>query len=60
MKVTVFGLGYVGLVQAAVLADLGNHVVCRHSSKEGGLGAGLRSRQKSKKVVDPRTNDQLI
>ncbi|RZK77383.1 MAG: UDP-glucose/GDP-mannose dehydrogenase family protein [Pedobacter sp.] len=28
MKVTVFGAGYVGLVQGAVLADSGNEVVC--------------------------------
>lgn len=28
MRVTVFGIGYVGLVQAAVLADLGNSVTC--------------------------------
>ncbi|WP_420600265.1 UDP-glucose dehydrogenase family protein [Neptuniibacter sp.] len=28
MKVTVFGVGYVGLVQAAVLADVGHDVVC--------------------------------
>ncbi len=28
MKVTVFGVGYVGLVQAAVLADVGNDVMC--------------------------------
>lgn len=28
MRVTVFGVGYVGLVQAAVLAEVGHHVVC--------------------------------
>ncbi|NIF31509.1 UDP-glucose/GDP-mannose dehydrogenase family protein [Enterobacter sp. Cy-643] len=28
MKVTVFGIGYVGLVQAAVLADVGHEVMC--------------------------------
>lgn len=28
MKVTIFGAGYVGLVQAAALADVGNDVVC--------------------------------
>jgi UDPglucose 6-dehydrogenase len=28
MKLTVFGIGYVGLVQAAVLADVGHAVVC--------------------------------
>ena len=28
MKVTVFGTGYVGLVQGAVLADAGHHVLC--------------------------------
>lgn len=28
MNVTVFGIGYVGLVQAAVLADAGHEVVC--------------------------------
>ncbi|QJQ94002.1 MULTISPECIES: UDP-glucose/GDP-mannose dehydrogenase family protein [Halomonadaceae] len=28
MKVTVFGTGYVGLVQGAILADVGHHVVC--------------------------------
>ena len=28
MKVTVFGTGYVGLVQGAVLADAGHNVIC--------------------------------
>lgn len=28
MNVTVFGIGYVGLVQAAVLAEAGHHVIC--------------------------------
>jgi UDPglucose 6-dehydrogenase len=28
MNITVFGIGYVGLVQAAVLADVGHDVVC--------------------------------
>jgi len=28
LKVTVFGIGYVGLVQAAVLADVGNTLMC--------------------------------
>lgn len=28
MNVTVFGTGYVGLVQGAVLADVGHHVLC--------------------------------
>jgi len=28
MKVTVFGIGYVGLVQAAILASVGHEVVC--------------------------------
>lgn len=28
MNVTVFGIGYVGLVQAAVLAEAGHHVTC--------------------------------
>jgi len=34
MNVTVFGVGYVGLVQAAILADAGHHVVCVDIDKE--------------------------
>ncbi|WP_070969300.1 UDP-glucose dehydrogenase family protein [Vibrio sonorensis] len=33
MKVTVFGVGYVGLVQAAVLADAGHNVCCVDTDK---------------------------
>ena len=28
MNITVFGIGYVGLVHASILADVGHHVVC--------------------------------
>jgi UDPglucose 6-dehydrogenase len=34
MKVTVFGTGYVGLVQAAVLAEVGHSVVCIDINQE--------------------------
>ncbi len=34
MKVTVFGIGYVGLVQGAVLAEVGHDVVCVDIDKE--------------------------
>lgn len=34
MKVTVFGIGYVGLVQAAVLSEIGHHVCCVDTDKE--------------------------
>ncbi|WP_100655909.1 UDP-glucose dehydrogenase family protein [Alteromonas flava] len=33
MRITVFGAGYVGLVQAAVLAEVGHDVVCIDSNK---------------------------
>lgn len=34
MKVTVFGIGYVGLVQAAVLAEVGHDVLCVDVNQE--------------------------
>ncbi len=34
MNITVFGVGYVGLVQAAVLADVGHNVCCVDVDKE--------------------------
>jgi UDPglucose 6-dehydrogenase len=34
MNVTVFGAGYVGLVQAAILAEVGNKVICVDVDKE--------------------------
>jgi len=42
MRVTVFGIGYVGLVQAAVLADVGHDVFCVdiNAEKIEGLKAG--------------------
>jgi len=42
MKVTIYGSGYVGLVTAACLADVGNHVVCididQHTIEQLNLG----------------------
>lgn len=42
MKVTIFGIGYVGLVQAAALANAGNDVVCVDidANKVAGLKRG--------------------
>ena len=42
MKVTVFGTGYVGLVQGAILADVGHQVLCVDvdAAKVAGLQAG--------------------
>lgn len=34
MKVTVFGIGYVGLVQAAVLAEVGHEVICIDTNQQ--------------------------
>ena len=34
MKVSVVGVGYVGLVAAACLADGGNHVICVDTDKK--------------------------
>ncbi len=39
MNLTVFGIGYVGLVQAAVLAEVGHEVVCVDVDAEEGRGA---------------------
>lgn len=43
MNVTIFGIGYVGLVTAACLAHVGNHVVCVDVSQEkvDGLNNGI-------------------
>lgn len=43
MNVTIFGAGYVGLVQAAVLAEVGNKVTCVDISSErvGNLKKGI-------------------
>src|SRR5476651_1048163 len=43
MNVTVFGIGYVGLVQAAVLADAGHEVCCVDidASKVENLKSGI-------------------
>lgn len=43
MKITVIGSGYVGLVQAVCLADMGNMVVCldRDIEKINGLNKGI-------------------
>lgn len=43
MNITVFGTGYVGLVQAAVLADAGHHVCCVdvHKTKIDNLNKGI-------------------
>ena len=42
MKVSVFGTGYVGLVQGTVLADVGHDVICIDidAAKIAGLKAG--------------------
>jgi len=43
MNITFFGIGYVGLVQAAILADVGHHVVCVDidQDKVDGLKKGM-------------------
>ena len=43
MKVTVVGIGYVGLVAAACLAEGGNHVTCVDNDKKkiAGLKKGI-------------------
>jgi UDPglucose 6-dehydrogenase len=53
MNVTVFGVGYVGLVQAAVLADVGHSVCCVDvdESKIEGLKQGLIP------IYEPGLND---
>jgi UDPglucose 6-dehydrogenase len=42
MRITVFGTGYVGLVQGAVLAEVGHDVLCIDvdAAKIAGLRAG--------------------
>lgn len=43
MKITIFGAGYVGLVTAACLAEMGNHVLCvdTDASRIEKLNAGI-------------------
>ena len=49
MRITVFGTGYVGLVQGAVLAEVGHDVLCVDvdAAKVERLKARARSRSSS-------------
>ena len=60
MRITVFGTGYVGLVQGAVLAEVGHDVLCVDvdAAKVEGLKAGahpdLRARARGDREEEPR------
>ena len=51
MKVTVFGIGYVGLVQAAVMAEVGHDVVCIDTTLGGSFQGHLDSVSKGKQFL---------
>ena len=60
MKVTVFGTGYVGLVQGAVLADVGHHVMCVDvDAAKKILEDNYGRKEKDKEAVVKKLYDEL-
>lgn len=70
MKVTVFGIGYVGLVQGAVLAEAGHDAVCvdvderkvvkHYFNLRAGSGATSQTKSHCRSYAAPYGNSQLI